>query len=663
MYSNRSMRGWQGSGGRLRWHRSLRSFIKIHLHFCYNSSSARVFLYTIHPKGFSYQGQVYIFRRLERCHLKSALLLESSLLIQSSGSRLHENDTIIGPEMFLLLHFNCDFNNFDRSDVGWLSTKSHMSRRCSLCFCGDSRENDQSVHPLFLPASVLLHFDVWDVGLWIVLLTIYIPGWLTDSTSASDSSSNSRLWRQQFINIGGEASSNKNGNNKRPRQAQESTAFNGGSADPQQEEKDESQKSPPPDQLIQCRKPLGKFMVDLGEPRRNRKAERIRPPERTVRPLKLTSLPNSKNVSRKLMAAKEEMAVSLPENPVELSLSLDLFSAIRLLQSLGGASIGMFSAFWGTLRMLAPMIVARRCLAFLAYALFDHYNGRYLRRTYTKRMKFIQKLDLNAAVRATGRGTVQLIGMNIAGRLSKVMLDAAPCRMPDRICNYWFGLVWTLSVIFTARLLELWMTMRVPLLRIKPTASCHARPSPLQIFMRPWHILQWMRDPEESITRMFRFGYRDGPMPFQADSLLYPSTWPPLQVLTIVAIIHAIQRTLPSPPKEMLKCFCLQSVLYEEWFRILFKERRVVLGAIASILSFLATVRFVHAAGAVDGVAGVLLVPGILASLVAGWMNLVLFNERVVVKKKRPPAPPPPRRSPAVYGSDNLDFYWDDERI
>lgn len=171
-----------------------------------------------------------------------------------------------------------------------------------------------------------------------------------------------------------------------------------------------------------------------------------------------------------------------------------------------------------------------------------------------------------------------------------------------------------------------------------------------------------MRDPEESISRMFKSGYRDGPLPFHADSLLYPSTWPPLQVLTSLAMIHAIQMTLPSPPKAMLRSFCIQSVLYEEWYRILFKERRVVLGAVASILSFLATVTFVHTAAAVDGVAGVLLTPGILASLVAGWMNLVLCNERIGTRKKRSNTPPA-RRTPAIYAIDNLDGHWHEEHI
>jgi tryptophan-rich sensory protein len=211
--------------------------------------------------------------------------------------------------------------------------------------------------------------------------------------------------------------------------------------------------------------------------------------------------------------------------------------------------------------------------------------------------------------------------------------------------------------------IQLQMTSQIPLLEIQPAANYRTKASPLRIFMRPWHILQWMRDPEESIRKVLKFGNRDGPLPFQADSLLFPSTWPPLQLLTIVAMIHVIQRTLPSPPRALLRNFCIQRVLYEEWFRILFKERRVALGAVVSVLSFLAKVRLVHSTFTVDGVAGVLLTPAILASLVAGWMNVVLCNERIVARKKRAAAVTPTIRGPAIYASDNLDSQWDGEHI
>jgi tryptophan-rich sensory protein len=211
--------------------------------------------------------------------------------------------------------------------------------------------------------------------------------------------------------------------------------------------------------------------------------------------------------------------------------------------------------------------------------------------------------------------------------------------------------------------MQLQITSRIPLLGIQPAGNCHTKSSPLRIFLRPWHLLQWMRDPEESIRKVLKFGNnRVGPTPFQADSLLFPSTWPPLQLLTVVAMIHVIQRTLPSPPRALLRNFCIQSVLYEEWFRILFKERRVALGAVVSVLSFLATARLVHSTFTVDGVAGVLFTPAILASLVAGWMNVVLCNERIVARKKRA-AVTPTIRGPPIYASDNLDGQWDGEHI
>jgi tryptophan-rich sensory protein len=65
------------------------------------------------------------------------------------------------------------------------------------------------------------------------------------------------------------------------------------------------------------------------------------------------------------------------------------------------------------------------------------------------------------------------------------------------------------------------------------------------------------------------------------------------------------------------------------------REKRVVLGAVVSGVSFLAILNLVVAAFEVDGVAGFMLTPALLASLVSGWMNMVLYNERLVASQQR----------------------------
>jgi tryptophan-rich sensory protein len=174
--------------------------------------------------------------------------------------------------------------------------------------------------------------------------------------------------------------------------------------------------------------------------------------------------------------------------------------------------------------------------------------------------------------------------------------------------------------------------------------------------VRPWHILQWMRDPEEWISRIGIFGSGgnsfDNPYspsnsnnsnkrPFQPpDPLLYPSTWSPLLVLTSLGVIRAMSKSLWGQIADsdlytsrqsgvlVMRQFILSLALHAEWYRVLVKEKRVALGVFLHALSTMATLSFFWAAVLADGVAGVLIVPSLLASIISGWMNLLLYWER-----------------------------------
>jgi tryptophan-rich sensory protein len=153
-----------------------------------------------------------------------------------------------------------------------------------------------------------------------------------------------------------------------------------------------------------------------------------------------------------------------------------------------------------------------------------------------------------------------------------------------------------------------------------------------------------MKDPEEWINNLTQRSAnnprRRRCAPFQPDALLFPSTWPPLHVLSSLAMILAIRKsrttwTSSSGGIILMQDYCIQYVLYEEWYRVFLREKRVVLGAVVSGVSFLAILNLVVAAFEVDGVAGFMLTPALLASLVSGWMNMVLYNERLVASQQR----------------------------
>jgi tryptophan-rich sensory protein len=183
------------------------------------------------------------------------------------------------------------------------------------------------------------------------------------------------------------------------------------------------------------------------------------------------------------------------------------------------------------------------------------------------------------------------------------------------------------------------MTTHCPPLEICPVAT--REHIGIRYFTRPWHILQWMRDPDAWISNIARLNnnQRRRYVPFQPDSLLFPTTWPPLHALTLLAMARVIRICLlrhePSTLKRLLRKFCIQQALYEEWYRLFLKEKRVTLAAVVYGIFFVSLANLIYNAALVDGIAGLLLVPAKLASLVTGWMNIVLYNERVVSSSRR----------------------------
>jgi tryptophan-rich sensory protein len=166
--------------------------------------------------------------------------------------------------------------------------------------------------------------------------------------------------------------------------------------------------------------------------------------------------------------------------------------------------------------------------------------------------------------------------------------------------------------------------------------------NPRRVFTRPWHLLQqWLRDPEEWISNMAAYNERivNRDRPFQPDPLLFPSTWPPLRFLIYIAVVRVMTTTLWDPSEwgryGIMREFLLQHVLYDEWYRILMKEKRVALAAVMHASCFLSTLYLFYTAMLADGLAPVLIFPALLASMFSGWMNIVLYWERLVERQQR----------------------------
>ncbi|KAL3911388.1 MAG: hypothetical protein SGILL_007300 [Bacillariaceae sp.] len=363
------------------------------------------------------------------------------------------------------------------------------------------------------------------------------------------------------------------------------------------------------------------------------------------------------------------------------------------------------------------MILAKRLLNAVGYIFYDHYNGRYIRNVYTKRMQHMQEFEVIASARSMGRFLLQLFAMSIVGRTVAwaVMKSSQgqrppillPCLLqPSWVCDWWSGMVWMGSVCLTGWGVSTLIARdgfvfkrfvvgvqnsssssgsttddkeeksgykfyRNPL-SIRPTVMGTSATNPRRwrrnakspildkIRQIPWQLLQYMKDPEESINNMFRVADHKSHYPFRSppkattpnlDTFLFPSTWTPLRIWSCLVVVQAVFETLSrttipwdrnkSSRLRVMKAFLLQETIHNEWYRVFVKERRVALGAIISLIELLALLRMVVVVTLVDRLAGLALIPVLIAVIVTWYMNTILYfdhylpSARPASKKKR----------------------------
>lgn len=202
----------------------------------------------------------------------------------------------------------------------------------------------------------------------------------------------------------------------------------------------------------------GKIGFDLGERKRM-----VPPPPPLSSLQKVPTIDASANANANVTTTSNTTNALVPFQPIrpkfyqekmEVSVSVDPSSFLRLVVVSAQASASFANAFFGTLRLVAPMIVARRFLSTVGYLFYDHYTGRYIRTTYNRRLKHARLLEFPAVARGLGRTVIELACMAAVGRLVQTMLTTAPCWMTESICHWWFGMMWMLSVLGASRVVE-----------------------------------------------------------------------------------------------------------------------------------------------------------------------------------------------------------------
>mmetsp|Transcript_12966 Transcript_12966/g.23488 ORF Transcript_12966/g.23488 Transcript_12966/m.23488 type:complete len:608 (-) Transcript_12966:294-2117(-) len=313
-----------------------------------------------------------------------------------------------------------------------------------------------------------------------------------------------------------------------------------------------------------------------------------------------------------------------------ITISIDPSGAKIITTGAFKGSVSLLNACTGTLRLIGPLIVARRALNECYYFLFDYFTGRYLRTTYTRVERlYLRFVEKPAALRSLARTSSQLC---ITFLLSKVMgwlvgIHHAPCHSDGRGLAFFCGILWIGTVLGTSYACTTAVSLWGGPLRLQAVSQPKHRKG------RRWSVLNMLENP----AGFFSNGGRK-PQPFNPDPSIFPATWMILRLLQVLTVAIVLQ-TEPSQytwcPAEMkqipklMRQFLFQLALGDEWYRVLFNEKRLFLGIIFALAYFCAMSWLVVTSATMNGLASLLMIPSLLAVIISAWMNIVIFVNRM----------------------------------
>lgn len=246
-------------------------------------------------------------------------------------------------------------------------------------------------------------------------------------------------------------------------------------------------------------------------------------------------------------------------------------------------------------------------------------------------------------------------GSGVDGILSNVWNVGLPCFQRGRGMAWLCGLIWIGAVVGTGHACTVAISVWGGPLRLQ--AAAHQAERPKQLLLRAvHHPIKWVRDLEEwkhlpspnisrkDVGRRRRGGGRSRAL--DLDPLLFPATWLPLRWIQIFAVAKAFS-TDPqnyrwcSPENDrivipkLMKQYLIQLALGDEWQRVFLGEKRVGLGIIVVLSYFIALVWMVFTAFTLDGGSAAMLIPSVLAAIISGGINVMLFWSRLGTRSQK----------------------------
>jgi len=257
----------------------------------------------------------------------------------------------------------------------------------------------------------------------------------------------------------------------------------------------------------------------------------------------------SKMVSKSKVTFRSNFQSSWPcdENTLTLNGS---GSVIRLAILMVSTISNGFLAFVGTLRLLAPLIVARRVLLGVFRFFLDYATGRYFRKTYSKLERiYMHYYELPAAIRSCSRCLSQAVTYILLSRVTSCANVCIPTYLKattiteglegldkDQV-TYFCTLIWVTSIVWVGHKIASMVAIWGGPLRIQvKNHPIRSKRSAIRAFVRPWHILQLMSRPDEWLNTFTLWNGATEQSPFSPNRMLFPATWKPLRLMQILVI-------------------------------------------------------------------------------------------------------------------------------
>lgn len=310
--------------------------------------------------------------------------------------------------------------------------------------------------------------------------------------------------------------------------------------------------------------------------------------------------------------------------PDAVEVSVGVEPLLRLLGLLLTGSATSGAALMGTLRLLAPLLVARRVLAYLGDMANDWYTGRYLRQTYRQLHKdYLHFYQVAALIRSSARFLAQFLLSGVLGSLVQALvgLRRYPCSLEgmniaDSMFSAQGGTFWGCSGLWVlatlggsfaiGKVLSEWHEFLR--LTVEPDHNAaNTAKTRRRTLLRPLNILEWMRDPDQVVKEVLRTTSTSMVLkPFHPEPIFFPNTWIPVRALQYVAVLREMRT--PSMNKVMRRLL-VQHALYDEWYRVLMKEKRVALGLGMVSVYAVSTCVLYWTVGSENGLSALLMLP------------------------------------------------------